>query len=128
VGHLGLLDDRGCPRVLPVTFAMVNGAVWSAIDHKPKSRPGEDLARARWLRARPQSTLTIDRYDDDWTRLAWVQLIGTTAVVDVTGNDGVLAALADRYPQYRDRQPQGPLLRLDAERTVCWSASEEPLS
>ncbi len=26
VGHLGLLDDDGRPRVLPVTFAVVGGA------------------------------------------------------------------------------------------------------
>ena len=122
VAHLGLLDDHHRPRVLPVTFAVLDGAVWSAIDHKPKRRPAGDLARVRWLRARPESTLTIDRYDDDWTRLAWVQLIGTTAVVDVAGHDGVLAALAERYPQYRDRPPQGPLLRLTPQRTVCWNA------
>ncbi|MEK6228522.1 MAG: TIGR03668 family PPOX class F420-dependent oxidoreductase [Actinomycetota bacterium] len=124
VAHLGILDTRHRPRVLPVTFAVVDGAVWSAVDHKPKRRPGEELARVRWLRERPESTLTVDRYDDDWARLAWVQLIGTTAVVDVAGNDEVLAALAARYPQYRDRPPLGPLLRLTAERTVCWSASE----
>ena len=53
-----------------------------------------------------------------------MQLIGTTAVLDVAGNDEVLAALAGRYLQYRDRPPLGPLLRLTAERTVCWSASE----
>ncbi len=126
VGHLGLLDGHGRPRVLPVTYAVVGGAVWSAIDHKPKRRPGEELARVRWLGARPESALTVDRYDDDWTRLAWVQLIGVTAVVDVAGNDGVLTALARRYPQYRDRPPEGPLLRLIAERTVCWSASDDP--
>ena len=126
VGHLGILDDRGRPRVLPVTFALLGGAVWSAVDHKPKRRPGERLARVRWLRERPESTLTIDRYDDDWTRLAWVQLIGTTDVVDVAGNDGVLGALVARYPQYRDRPPRGPLLRLTPERTVCWSASGAP--
>ena len=124
VGHLGLLDDRGHPRVLPVTLVVVDGAAWSAIDHKPKSRPGEELTRVRWLRERPDSTLTIDRYEHDWTRLAWVQLIGTTAVVGVAGNDDVLAALAARYPQYRDRPPGGPLLRMAIERTVCWSASE----
>jgi PPOX class probable F420-dependent enzyme len=126
VGHLGLLDGHGCPRVLPVTYAVTGGAVWSAIDHKPKRRPGEELARVRWLGARPESALTVDRYDDDWARLAWVQLIGVTAVVDVADNDGVLAALAGRYPQYRDRPPEGPLLRLIAERTVCWSASDDP--
>lgn len=122
VGHLGLLDGHGCPRVLPVTFAVYGGAAWSAVDdHKPKR--GGELARVRWLRERPQSALTVDRYDDDWTRLAWVQLIGTTAVVDTTGNGEALDALAARYPQYRERRPAGPLLRLTPERVVWWSAA-----
>lgn len=122
VAHLGLLDGDGCPRVLPVTFVVFEDAVWSAIDHKPKRRPGEELARVRWLRERPESALTVDRYDDDWTRLAWVQLLGETTVVDVEGHDDVLVALAGRYPQYRDRPPDGPLLRLAVERALCWSA------
>jgi PPOX class probable F420-dependent enzyme len=81
VAHLGLLDADGHPRVLPVTFAIARGAIWSAIDHKPKRRRGQDLARVGWLRERPRSALTVDRYDDDWTRLAWVQVLGVTAVV-----------------------------------------------
>jgi PPOX class probable F420-dependent enzyme len=123
VGHLGLLDDRGRPRVLPVTFAVVAGDVWSAIDDKPKRRAGPELARVRWLRARPASALTVDRYDDDWSRLAWVQVLGRTAVLDAAGHEPVLRALAARYPQYRDRPPAGPLLRLTPERALCWSAS-----
>jgi PPOX class probable F420-dependent enzyme len=123
-GHLGLLDGMGSPRVLPVTFAIVVGEVWSAVDDKPKRRPGEELARVRWVRARPAAALTVDRYDDDWTRLAWIQLVGRAAVLDVTGHDRVLGALAARYPQYRDRPPRGPLIRLTPERIVCWRARE----
>jgi len=123
VGHLGLIDGEGKPRVLPVTFAVVDGFVWSAVDHKPKRRPGEELARVRWLRERPESALTVDRYDDDWSGLAWLQMIGTTAVVEAAGHDHVLSALAKRYPQYRDRPPGGPLLRLAVDRTLCWRAS-----
>jgi PPOX class probable F420-dependent enzyme len=123
VGHLGMVDDRGRPRVLPVTFAVFGDAVWTAVDDKPKRRPGEELARVRWLRARPRSTITVDRYDDDWTRLAWVQLIGTTEVIDVAGHDDVVAALAARYPRYRDHPPRGPLLRLTPQRLVYWSAA-----
>jgi PPOX class probable F420-dependent enzyme len=123
VAHLGLLDEAGRPRVLPVTFAVVDDAVWSAVDDKPKRRKGEDLARVRRLRSRPESALTVDRYDDDWTRLAWVQLIGTTEVIEVAGHDQVLDALAARYPQYRERRPAGPLLRLTPERVVFWSAA-----
>src|SRR3954464_532915 len=55
--HLGLLDGDGRPRVLPVTFARVGDAVWSAVDDKPKRRPGEQLARVRRLGARPGGAL-----------------------------------------------------------------------
>jgi PPOX class probable F420-dependent enzyme len=123
VGHLGLLDDAGRPRVLPVTFAVLAGRVWSAVDDKPKRVPGDRLARLRWLRARPASTLTVDRYDDDWTRLAWVQVLGETRILDLTGHEDALDALAARYPQYRERAPRGPLLCLDPDRIVYWRAT-----
>lgn len=122
VAHLGLLDDDARPRVLPVTFALLDGELWSAVDDKPKRRPGDELARVRWLRARPASSLTIDRYDDDWSRLAWVQVLGSTAIVDVAGHDRVVDALAVRYPAYLERRPPGPLLRLTPERALCWRA------
>jgi PPOX class probable F420-dependent enzyme len=122
VAHLGLIDDKGRPRVLPVTFALHDDAIWSAVDDKPKRRPGDELAREHWLRARPQSTITVDRYDDDWTRLAWVQIIGSTSITETHGD--VIAALAARYEQYRDRPPRGPLLRLTPERIVYWKATE----
>jgi PPOX class probable F420-dependent enzyme len=122
VGHLGLIDDDGHPRVLPVTFAAVEGEVWSAVDDKPKRDPGTELARVRWLRARPRSTLTVDRYSEDWGELAWVQVIGETAIVEIAGHEGVLKALAARYPAYRERRPPGPLLQLTPERCVCWRA------
>jgi PPOX class probable F420-dependent enzyme len=125
VGHLGLLDDDGRPRVLPVTFAALGAHVWSAVDDKPKRVPGERLARLRWLRARPASTLTVDRYDDDWATLAWVQIVGETRILDLPGNDDALDALAARYPQYRERAPRGPLLCLTPDRIVHWRAAGE---
>jgi PPOX class probable F420-dependent enzyme len=120
VAHLGLLDSHGRPRVLPVTFAVVEGVLWSAVDDKPKRVPGPDLARVRWLRASPSVALTVDAYDDDWSRLAWVQLLCAGSVVDVRSD--VLDALAKRYPQYRSKTPGGPLIRLDPERVVYWRA------
>jgi PPOX class probable F420-dependent enzyme len=125
VGRLGLLDDDGHPRVLPVTFARLGGELWSAIDDKPKRVPGSELARVRWLRARPNTALTVDRYDEDWTKLAWVQLLGHAEIVEVGGRDDVLDAIAERYPQYREHRPRGPLLRLTPTRVIYWRA--EPI-
>jgi PPOX class probable F420-dependent enzyme len=121
VGRLGLIDSDGRPRVLPVTFAEAAGALYSAIDRKPK-RSGEP-ARVRWLRERPQAALTVDRYDDDWSRLAWVQVLGSVALEGVEERPEVLEALARKYPQYRAEPPPGPLLRLEPERALAWRAS-----
>ena len=119
--HLGLLDADGAPRVLPVTYAVTGEEVVSAVDHKRKRDPGGELARVRWLRRDARAALTVDRYDDDWDRLAWVQLLGEIAVRDTVDGDA-LAALQSRYPPYRDRPPAGPLLRLRVTRALCWSA------
>jgi PPOX class probable F420-dependent enzyme len=119
VARLGLTDDAGAPRVLPITFARVGEHVWSAVDDKPKRRRGDQLARVRWLRARPRAALTVDRYDDDWERLAWVQLLGEIAILD----EAPIEALQARYPAYRERAPRGPFLRLKPDRILCWRAT-----
>ncbi|MBA3261850.1 MAG: TIGR03668 family PPOX class F420-dependent oxidoreductase [Thermoleophilaceae bacterium] len=117
LAHFGLLDEEDLPRVLPVTFAVYEGAVWSAIDQKPK-RAGEP-ARVRRLRRRPEAALLVDRYDEDWSRLAWVELRGRVSVEPL---GPALEALIAKYPQYAEQRPQGPLLRLQPERFACWRA------
>jgi len=120
VGRLGLLDETDRPRVLPVTFAVLEGAVWSAIDDKPKR--AAEPARVRRLRRRPEAALLVDEYDDDWSRLAWVELRGVVAVLEAAAARTALDALAEKYPPYRERHPRGPLLRLTVERTAYWRA------
>ena len=122
VGHLALLDDHDRPRVLPVTFAHAENAVWSAVDRKSKRSP--EPARVRFLRRRPEAALCVDRYDDDWSRLAWVQLLGRVELRDAESAPRALEALAERYPRYRDEPPPGPLLRLEVERALHWRALE----
>jgi PPOX class probable F420-dependent enzyme len=121
VGHLGLTDTAGYPRVLPVTYTIREGAAWTAVDNKPK-RAGRELARIRWGRERPHASLTVDHYDDDWSALRWVQLIGQIAVVEGPPAGEVLEALLARYPQYRRDGPPGPVMRLTVARALCWRA------
>jgi PPOX class probable F420-dependent enzyme len=122
VGRLGLLDEEGAPRVLPVTFAVAEGRIWSAIDQKPK-RAGEP-ARVRFLRRDPRAALTIDRYSDDWDQLAWVQVLGSVSVLDVAEGGAGLDALSAKYSQYRAEAPPGPLLALRPERYLWWRAAD----
>ena len=126
VAHLGLLDEDARPRVLPVTFAVVDDAIWSAVDRKPKRARAREPARVRYLRRRPAAALTVDRYDDDWSRLAWVQVLGHVDVLEARDCRPALEALASKYGQYREESPPGPLLRLVPRRALAWRAANAP--
>ena len=122
VARLAFLDGDDRPRVLPITFAPARGAIWSAIDEKPKR--AAEPARVRWLRRRPEAAMVVDVYDDDWERLAWVQLLGRVAVLDSGEGAAGLAALAGKYAAYGQRPPPGPLLRIAVERALTWRAAD----
>jgi PPOX class probable F420-dependent enzyme len=121
VARLGFVDEADHPRVLPVTYAIEGDSLWSAIDRKPK-RTAEP-ARLRYLRRRPQAALTVDRYSDDWSELAWVQALGRVELLDVADAPAALAALASKYEPYSHEPPPGPLLRLVPARFLCWRAT-----
>jgi PPOX class probable F420-dependent enzyme len=122
VARLGIADDEGNPRVVPVTYVVIDQTIVTAIDHKRKSVPPERLARVRWLKARPRAALTVDHYDDDWSRLQWVQAIGVVTIIDAADAPEAVAALTARYPAYRDRSPSGPVLSLAPDRILWWRA------
>jgi PPOX class probable F420-dependent enzyme len=117
-----MVDLEGAPRVLPVTFAVAEGRIWSAIDQKPK-RAGEP-ARLRFLRREPRAALTVDRYSDEWEELAWVQVLGRVEIVDATEGGVGIEALRAKYEPYRDQAPPGPLLALRPERYLWWRAAD----
>jgi PPOX class probable F420-dependent enzyme len=115
-----LLDEEGGPRVLPVTFAVAEGRIWSAIDQKPKR--AEEPARLRFLRRDPRAALTVDSYSDDWEELAWVQVLGRVSIFELAAGRPGLQALSAKYQQYEEEAPPGPLLALDPQRYLSWRA------
>src|SRR5919108_2099227 len=91
VARLAYLDGDDLPRVLPVVFAIAEDTVWGVIDTKPKRTP--EPARVRWLRRRPEVAFCVDVYDDEWERLAWVQLLGSVSLLDLADRPAAVEAL-----------------------------------
>jgi PPOX class probable F420-dependent enzyme len=123
VAHLGFIDTNNQPRVLPVSFALDSGCFYTAVDHKPKRSRTSELARVRYLRCNPKAALTVDVYAEDWTKLAWVQLLCQVQILDAPKLPTALQALKDKYPQYLAREPAGPLIEGMPERVLHWRAS-----
>ncbi len=125
VGHLATVDVRGQPHNVPVCFALLDGRIYIAIDEKPKRVAPERLRRVRNVQANPAVCLVVDDYDEDWSRLAWLQVRGqATLVEDPAERAAALAALRARYPQYRAMALEArPLLRITPQRWVDWRAT-----
>jgi PPOX class probable F420-dependent enzyme len=116
---LASIDSKGRPHVLPIGYAIVEGAILSAVDEKPKS--GRRLARLANIDRNPTVTVTFDRWDEDWTRLGWVMVRGRATIeAPGTGRD----ALMTRYPQYGDNAPAGEVIAVTPEDIVWWAWDE----
>jgi len=139
---LATIAGDGRAALVPVCFCVAPDAaadgevvIYSPLDAKPKR--GADplrLARVRNLLARPAVTLLVDRWDEDWTRLAWLRLEGAARILPPPEPAGetppgderaiAIAGLRARYPQYRTQALEShPLVRIAVSRVVGWSAA-----
>jgi PPOX class probable F420-dependent enzyme len=128
VGHLATAGADGAPHVVPVCYAVGESAIWFVADAKPKRRPPRALKRLSNLAENPRAALVVDDWDEDWRRLAWVLVRGPACVVtDAAEHAAAVAALRDRYPQYRsmplDDAETHPVVRIDPVRVAMWRAT-----
>jgi PPOX class probable F420-dependent enzyme len=105
VARLATADASGTPSVIPICFAVINDAngpwIAIAVDEKPKGDPWR-LKRVRNILERPEVSIVVDDYSDEWDRLAWVLLRGSAAVLSPVEPDHeeAVRALRSKYPQY----------------------------
>jgi PPOX class probable F420-dependent enzyme len=123
VARLATVDPDGRPHLVPITFALREDTLYSAVDAKPKR--SRTLRRIENARRRPDVTVLVDHYDDDWTRLWWVRLRGRARVLD-GGDEAVraLALLTAKYEQYREVAPGLPVLAIEIEEWHGWAPGE----
>ena len=121
VARLATIDPDGRPHLVPIVFAVDGDTIYSAVDRKPKR--SRSLRRIENARVRPDVTILIDNYDDDWSRLWWLRLRGSARVLDGgPEHDRALTLLREKYPQYVDEPPAGPVLAIDVSERLEWHA------
>ena len=127
VARLATADAAGRPHLVPIVFALVGDDLCSAIDMKPKAQvgPRARLRRLDNIRANPAVSVLVDHYADDWGQLWWARADGTARIIETTALEGAgaISALSDRYPQYRDAVPPGPVIAIAVDRWSGWAAS-----
>jgi PPOX class probable F420-dependent enzyme len=126
VARLATVSAEGAVRLVPICFAMVGDRLVGAVDHKPKRTTR--LGRLDDIAATGTATVLVDHYEDDWDRLWWVRIRGAATV---HRDDEPIAtttrlALADKYPQYRQHPPTGPVYSLRLDECSWWRARPAP--
>lgn len=122
VVRLGTADGQGRPHLVVCTFAVDGDTIYTAVDQKPKSTTA--LKRLRNVGENPWVTMLADHYTDDWEMLWWVRADGRAAILaDRRQMVAPLRLLADRYWQYRQAPPTGPVLAVTVQRWSGWTGA-----
>jgi PPOX class probable F420-dependent enzyme len=124
------LDGR--PRLVPCCFALLDGhegpVLVTAIDEKPKLAPdARTLARVQDIERDPRVTFLVDRWEEDWTRLAWLRLDGEARLIwpgeRPAERETAIELLRGRYPQYRTHDLESlPLIWVNVTSVRGWAA------
>ena len=126
VARLATADPSGLPHVVPIVFAIDGERLYTPLDAKPKTVEPARLKRVRNLVANPQVAVVADEYDEDWTRLAWVMVVGRAELVEAgeAHAEGV-RLLEAKYPQYATMPLSGrPLIVVTPTRVRSWGRVE----
>lgn len=124
----------GRARLVPVCYVLTDAfdrigrpVLYTPIDEKHKRTDNpHDVARVRDLLVLPELTLIVDRWDEDWSRLAWLRAYGYGELLEPQPSErsehmAAIVSLRERYPQYASHDLEHrPIIRVAIERVVSW--------
>lgn len=127
---LGTIAPDGRPRLVPICFVLALGepVLYSPLDDKPKrSTDPLALARIRDIHADPRVTILADRWDEDWSRLAWLRCDATASLrpPSAAGHGDIVATLRAKYPPYVTHHLEDrPLVRIEIAKVTSWGLGD----
>jgi PPOX class probable F420-dependent enzyme len=125
VAHLATADQYARPHAVPIVFVWREGLLYTPLDRKPKREDDwHALRRVRNIETNGRVAVVVDRYDEDWSRLAWVMLEGVATILESgEERDAAAALLTEKYAQYERLSLDGrPIVRVEIERASEWSS------
>lgn len=128
VARLATADAHGTPHLIPVCFAYDGENIYSVLDRKPKRTSLTKLKRVRNILSNPNVALVLDHYDEDWSRLWYVLVMGTAQLIQQDEEQRrAISLLKEKYPQYRDMDvDDNPVIKIIPSRITSWGDVPEP--
>jgi PPOX class probable F420-dependent enzyme len=133
---LATIDGAGRPRLVPICFVvgdpLAAPRIYTPLDEKPKrSANPHELERVRDIVKRPDVSILVDRWSEDWAQLGWLRLQGEASLIEpgdspaIAEHTAAVTALRAKYPQYATHRLEGrPIVRIVIERSRSWGNLE----
>jgi PPOX class probable F420-dependent enzyme len=131
---LATIAPDGRPRLVPICF-VVDGerpVLYTPLDDKPKTvDEPHQLARVRDIMTDPRVSVLVDRWDEDWGRLAWLRCLGKASLLEPAADAGehgsAVATLRAKYRQYAAHRLEArPIVRIAIELRTSWGLLDSP--
>jgi PPOX class probable F420-dependent enzyme len=122
VAHLATADSSGQPLVIPICFVFDGEEIYSPIDEKPKRIAPRKLKRLRNIKENSQVSLVIDRWHEDWRKLAYILVSGRARIL-LSGQKHrrAVSLLRRKYRQYRSMAiDQRPMIVMRLLEVKVW--------
>ncbi len=117
VARLATVGPTGEPHNVPVCTVAIGGKLFFASEAASR--------KVKNIRINPRVALAFDEYDENWTKLRGVMVIGKATVIEkgVTFHRARLA-LYRKYRQYRKMEPikegESVIVQVVPERSFAW--------
>jgi len=128
VGHLATAASNLQPYLTPVVFIALQNSILIPLDDKPKIIDVNRLRRVRNIEENPKVSFLVDHYDEDWTYLWFVMIIGNAKLIQLNRKSErktkemtkIRNMFLKKYSQYTKIGIGKTYIKLIIEKTIYW--------
>ena len=128
VGHLATAASNLQPYLTPVVFIALQNSILIPLDDKPKIIDVNRLRRERNIEENPKVSFLVDHYDEDWTYLWFVMIIGNAKLIQLNRKTErktkemtkIRNMFLKKYSQYTKIGIGKTYIKLMIEKTIYW--------
>ena len=129
VARLATVGSGFKPHLVPTVFVFDGNYFFIPVDEKRKKAKPENLRRIKNILANPNVALLFDEYSEDWTRLAFVMIQGTAAIIKSRTQADIQLRqaqkeLATKYTQYQKIGIGEMCIVIKPEKVVSWRSTQ----
>jgi PPOX class probable F420-dependent enzyme len=128
VGHLATAALNLQPYLTPVVFIAQQNSILIPLDNKPKTIDVNRLRRVKNIEENPKVSFLVDHYDEDWTHLWFVMIIGNAKLIQLNRKTErktkemtkIRNMFLKKYSQYAKIGIGKTYIKLMIEKTIYW--------